>query len=108
MTSANAHIQGQAVSGFVSQGVLSLGQEVEIRPGLTFVDDRGRTGFKPITTRIQTILAGNRTLDFALPGEMIFVKTQLDPTLEGRDTLAGQMLGTSLPAVHNGKNHLDP
>lgn len=80
-----------------------MGQEVDIRPGLIVFGDKGRTEYKPATTKIASILAGNRSLKFSVLGEVIVLETQLDSGLGKRELLTRQILGASFPTVRSSK-----
>jgi len=52
-------------------GVLKLGDEIEIRPGVVTKDSEGRMHNKPIFSRIVSLFAEQNTLRFAVPGGLI-------------------------------------
>jgi translation initiation factor 2 subunit 3 len=98
-------LKGGVAGGSILMGVLRLGQEVEIRPGIVTKDATGRTKCKPIFSRIMSLLAENNSLDFAVPGGLIGVGTRIDPTLCRADRLVGQVLGAvgKLPKIYTGE-----
>jgi translation initiation factor 2 subunit 3 len=98
-------LKGGVAGGSILMGVLRLGQEVEIRPGIVTKDSAGRTKCKPIFSRIMSLLAENNLLDFAVPGGLIGVGTRIDPTLCRADRLVGQVLGAvgKLPKIYTGE-----
>lgn len=97
-------LKGGVAGGSILTGVLRLGQEVEIRPGIVTKDSAGRTRCKPIFSRIVSLHAENNLLDFAVPGGLIGVGTRVDPTLCRADRLVGQVLGAvgKLPKIYTG------
>lgn len=99
-----AELKGGVAGGSILQGVLRLGEEIEIRPGIVTKDAAGRNRCKPIFSRIVTLLAENNQLQFAVPGGLIGVGTKIDPTLCRADRLVGQVLGAvgKLPKVFTG------
>jgi len=100
-------LKGGVAGGSILTGVLRLGQEVEIRPGIVTKDTQGRNRCKPIFSRIVSLHAESNHLQFAVPGGLIGVGTKIDPTLCRADRLVGQVLGAvgKLPKVYTGKRH---
>ncbi|KAJ7461158.1 P-loop containing nucleoside triphosphate hydrolase protein [Mycena latifolia] len=95
-------LQGGVAGGSILTGVLRLGQEVEIRPGVVTKDPDGRTRCRPIFSRVASLHAETNTLQFAVPGGLIGVGTRMDPMLCRADRLVGQVLGAvgTLPQVY--------
>ncbi|MDI6639852.1 MAG: translation initiation factor IF-2 subunit gamma [Methanocellales archaeon] len=93
-------ITGGVIGGALSQGLLRVEDQLEIRPGRK-VDFEGKTNWVPITTQITTIMAGGRSIKEAMPGGLLGVGTKLDPSMTKSDALAGQVAGhlDSLPPV---------
>jgi translation initiation factor 2 subunit 3 len=94
-------IQGGVAGGSILQGVLRLGQEIEVRPGIVAKDSQGRIKCTPIFSRIVSLFAEQNALQYAVPGGLIGVGTTVDPTLTRADRLVGQVLGQvgALPSV---------
>jgi len=55
------------------QGVLKMGQEVEVRPGIVTKDAEGRAACLPIYSRIVSLKAEENSLQYAVPGGLIGV-----------------------------------
>jgi translation initiation factor 2 subunit 3 len=89
---------GGVVGGSLTQGTLSVDDEIELRPGRD-VDD----GYEPVGTTVRSLQAGGASVDSATPGGLIGVGTGLDPSMTKGDGLAGQVAGPadSLPPVHD-------
>jgi translation initiation factor 2 subunit 3 len=108
-------LQGGVAGGSILQGVLRVGDEIEVRPGIVSKlsttsnsnqeGDSEQGGGKiictPIYSRIGSLYAEQNDLQFAVPGGLIGVGTRIDPTLTRADRLVGQVLGLKgqLPAV---------
>ena len=86
-------LKGGVAGGSILQGVLRIGQEIEIRPGIVSKDDTGKVKCKPIFSRVTTLFAEENSLEYAVPGGLIGVGTCIDPTLTRTDRLVGQVLG---------------
>ena len=97
-------LKGGVAGGSILTGVLRLGMEVEIRPGIVTKDSTGRNRCQPIYSRIVSLLAETNQLQFAVPGGLIGVGTKIDPTLCRADRLVGQVLGSvgKLPQIFTG------
>lgn len=97
-------LKGGVAGGSILMGVLRLGMEVEIRPGIVTKDSAGRNRCQPIYSRIVSLHAETNQLQFAVPGGLIGVGTKIDPTLCRADRLVGQVLGAvgKLPQIFTG------
>mmetsp|Transcript_3061 Transcript_3061/g.5012 ORF Transcript_3061/g.5012 Transcript_3061/m.5012 type:complete len:476 (+) Transcript_3061:63-1490(+) len=92
-----SNLQGGVAGGSILQGVLRIGDEIEVRPGIVTKkeDESGNTVMvcSPIYSRISSLYAESNDLQFAVPGGLIGVGTRIDPTLTRADRLVGQVLG---------------
>ncbi|CDO54843.1 similar to Saccharomyces cerevisiae YER025W GCD11 Gamma subunit of the translation initiation factor eIF2 [Geotrichum candidum] len=95
-------LKGGVAGGSILSGVLKLGDEIEIRPGIVEKGEDGAVICRPIRSRIVTLFAENNDLKFAVPGGLIGVGTRVDPTLCRADRLVGQVLGHrgQLPEIY--------
>ncbi|KAG0655859.1 hypothetical protein C6P46_000564 [Rhodotorula mucilaginosa] len=95
-------LKGGVAGGSLLKGVLKLGQEIEVRPGVVSKDAEGKINCKPIRSKIVSLLAEKNELKFAVPGGLIGVGTLIDPQLTRGDRLVGQVLGSkgSLPSIY--------
>ena len=86
-------LKGGVAGGSILQGVLRVGDEIEVRPGIVSKDNEGNVKCVPILSRIISLFAEENDLKFAVPGGLIGVGTKIDPTLCRADRLVGQVLG---------------
>lgn len=98
-------LTGGVAGGSILQGVLRLGDEIEIRPGMVSLqqvskkDEDGNEVTQnqiqctPILSKVRSLYAEHNDLEFAVPGGLIGVGTNIDPTLTRADRLVGQVLG---------------
>jgi len=96
-------LKGGVAGGSILRGVLKVGQEIEVRPGIMSRDaETGRVMCKPIRSRIISLFTETNELQFAVPGGLIGVGTKIDPTLCRADRMVGQVLGAvgSLPEIY--------
>ncbi len=89
---------GGAIGGALKRGVLKVGDEIEIRPGLVTKDGEIITLYSEVVS-IRT--DGGHPLDEAHPHGLIGVATNLDPFTTKADRLAGNVLGKpgTLPEI---------
>merc|ERR1712232_974394 len=97
-----ANLKGGVAGGSILKGVLRVGEEIEIRPGIVSKDASGKPLCKPIKSRIMSLAAEQNSLQFAVPGGLIGVGTKIDPTLSRGDRLVGMVLGHpgGLPSIY--------
>ena len=96
-----AGLKGGVAGGSILQGVLKIGDEIEVRPGIVTKEADGSMKCSPIFSRIISLYAEQNDLQYAVPGGLIGVGTKIDPTLTRADRLVGQVLGLKghLPEV---------
>ncbi|ABM80307.1 translation initiation factor IF-2 subunit gamma [Hyperthermus butylicus] len=95
-------LKGGVVGGSLMQGVLRVGDEVEIAPGVR-VEERGRVRYEPIVTEVVSLRFGELEVEEAKPGGLVAVGTKLDPAVAKADNLVGNVLGKPghLPPVRD-------
>ena len=81
-------LKGGVIGGSVLKGKISVGEEIEIRPGLRIKDN-----YVSIKSEIVSISQGNNLLEEAKPGGLIGIGTKLDPSLTKGDKLIGHLGG---------------
>jgi translation initiation factor 2 subunit 3 len=93
-----AELRGGVLGGSLLQGHISLGEEIEIRPGVGGGAD-GQS--ESLATRVTSIVAGGEPRDELRPGGLAAIGTKLDPSLAKGDGLTGRLVGTAgtLPPV---------
>lgn len=87
------NLKGGVAGGSILKGILRLGDQIEIRPGVVSKNSKGETECRPIKSKIVSLATENNDLQFAVPGGLIGVGTKIDPTLTRADRLVGQVLG---------------
>jgi translation initiation factor 2 gamma subunit (eIF-2gamma) len=94
-------LKGGVAGGSILRGVLKVGQEIEVRPGLVSRDGEGKLTCRPILSKIVSLFAEQNELQYAVPGGLIGVGTKIEPTLCRADRLVGQVLGAvgALPEI---------
>jgi len=85
-------LKGGVIGGSLKQGILKIGDEIEIRPGFGF-EEKNQLTYKPIKTKIMTAMTGKIPLKELRPGGSIAILTTLDPTAVKSDKLTGAVVG---------------
>jgi translation initiation factor 2 subunit 3 len=93
-------LHGVVLGGALKQGVLKIGDEIEIKPGYSY-KKQNQTHYKTLTTKITSMQKGPYKVDLATPGGSLAVETELDPSLGKSDSLSGSIAGLkdSLPEI---------
>jgi translation initiation factor 2 subunit 3 len=91
-------LKGGVLGGSLLQGHLTVGEEIEIRPG---VPGGPNVPSESLTTKVTSIISGGRTWEELRPGGLAALGTSLDPSLAKGDGLTGRLVGTAgtLPPV---------
>lgn len=91
---------GGVLGGSLLRGKLREGEGIEVRPGIR-AGREGRTTWQHLDSKIVSLHAGGNRLEAAVPGGLIGVGTELDPSLTKGDSLVGSVAGAhgSLPEV---------
>ena len=82
-------MRGGVVGGSLVKGKLEVGDEIELKPGIRKDGKKWDT----VTTEITGIIQGDSPVDEAVPGGLIGIETELDPSMVKSDGLAGNVLG---------------
>jgi len=84
------NLKGGVAGGTILRGVLKIGDEVEIRPGIIRKDFRtGQTSWNHIISRITSLKADENHLMYAVPGGLIGVGLKVDPYITRADRMVG-------------------
>lgn len=81
-------LRGGVLGGSLMQGVLKVGDEIEIRPGTSI---KGK--WVPLKSKVQGIQKAGKDISEAGPGGLLGVMTGLDPSLSKADSLSGSVAG---------------
>mmetsp|Transcript_10289 Transcript_10289/g.7690 ORF Transcript_10289/g.7690 Transcript_10289/m.7690 type:complete len:217 (-) Transcript_10289:373-1023(-) len=84
------NLKGGVAGGTILKGVLKVGDEVEIRPGITRKDfQTGHISWTHIISRITSLKADENHLMYAVPGGLIGVGLTVDPFITRSDRMVG-------------------
>jgi len=95
-------LTGGILGGSLKQGKIEVGKEIEILPGYE-VEEKNQKVWKPLKTKITSMITGGDKVDEVVPGGSIALMTELDPTVVKSDKLVGSVVGYpgKLPKVLN-------
>ncbi len=96
------NLNGGVLGGILKQGKLKVGDEIEIKPGLS-EKKNNQFQYSPLKTKIISLHKGNSSVKEVLPGASISIETNLDPYLTKTDSLTGCLVSTigNLPEITN-------
>ena len=84
-------LAGGVLGGAIKQGILKVGDKIEIKPGLR-EEKHGSITYKPLVTEIVEIHTGNIAIEKATAGGTVAIQTKLDPSFVKADNLAGNLV----------------
>lgn len=84
------NIKGGVIGGSLTQGIFSIGDEIEIKPGIL---NNKKSNYEPIHTQIVSLGTAAGIVDDVKPGGLVAIGTKLDPSLTRSDSLIGSVIG---------------
>ena len=93
-------LAGGVLGGALIQGILKVGDEIEMRPGRK-LEKGNKVVYEPIHTTIAALKTGGKNVEKITPGGSVGILTYLDPSIIKADTLTGNLMGHTgkLPAI---------
>lgn len=85
-------LSGGVLGGILKSGKLKVGDEIEIKPGLS-IKKQNQNIYQTLKTKILSLHKGKESVTEVLPGASISIETELDPYLTKTDSLTGCLLG---------------
>ena len=85
-------LAGGIIGGTIAQGKFKVGDEIEIRPGVSG-EREGKPVYTPLISEIVSLHAGEKTVKEAHCGGLVGVGTLLDPSYSKADGLTGNIAG---------------
>jgi len=81
-------LKGGVLGGILKKGILKVGDEIEIKPGIS-TKKHNVFIYKTLDTKILSLHKGEQSVDLVKPGASISIETSLDPFLTKADSLTG-------------------
>src|SRR3989338_8936089 len=89
-------LHGGVLAGVLKKGILRVGDEIEIKPGVV-EEHAHQFSYRTINTKIISIYRGNYPITEATPGGSLAFETELDNVLTKSDSLSG-----TIASIKNG------
>ncbi len=83
---------GGVIGGSIVQGVFSVGDQIEIKPGIP-VQEGGKTKYERLLTTVRSLSVSKGQVHEAKSGGLVGLGTDLDPSLTKSDGLVGSVAG---------------
>ncbi len=87
-------LKGGVLGGILKKGKLTIGQQIEIKPGLNIKKPHGEMSYQTLVTKILSLYKGKESVKEVTPGASISIETMLDPFLTKADSLTGCVVST--------------
>lgn len=87
-------LNGAVLGGTLKQGTLSVGDEIEIKPGLA-IKEANQLTYKALKTKVRALFKGSHKLNSITPGGSMSIETELDMSLAKADALSGAVASTT-------------
>lgn len=81
-------LKGGVLGGILKKGLLKVGEEIEIKPGLSMKKNNQQM-YQTLNTKILSLHKGDESVKEVCPGASISIETALDPILTKTDSLTG-------------------
>ena len=93
-------IHGGVLGGILKKRTLKVGDEIEIKPGLS-LKRANQQVYETIYTKILSLHKGSNSVQKVTPGSSLSIETSLDPFLTKTDSLTGCLVSSkgSLPEI---------
>jgi translation initiation factor 2 subunit 3 len=88
-------LKGGVIGGSLVNGMINLNDEVIIYPGYTKKNPCGSSkkwSYAPLKTKALSINSGKNSLTYAIPGGLIGIQLDIDPSFTGDDGLTGNVI----------------
>ncbi|MCK5234439.1 MAG: translation initiation factor IF-2 subunit gamma [Candidatus Aenigmarchaeota archaeon] len=91
-------LTGGIIGGGLVEGTLSVGDEIEICPGIN-----ENNKWTPVTARVESVNQGSHKVKTGRPGGLLAIGTSLDPSMTKSDNLASMVVGKpgTLPSLRD-------
>jgi len=86
-------LHGAVLGGTLKQGILKIGNEIEIKPG-RLVKEGNQYRYESARTKILKLFNGSQSVNELTPGGSMSIETELDMALGKSDSLAGNVVST--------------
>lgn len=85
-------LKGGVLGGTIVTGILNAGDVIQISPGICNRQSDGKWSVRPLYTTVKSIYSEKTKMDFAIPGGLLGIGTDLDPSFCKSNNLVGQIV----------------
>ena len=88
-------LKGGVIGGSLLTGMIDIGDKIMIYPGYTNTLPEGsktKWSYSPLKSKALSINSGKNNLEYAIPGGLIGIQLDIDPSLSGDDKLTGNVI----------------
>jgi len=85
-------LKGGVLGGSLVEGMLQIGDEIEIAPGIQ-TGKGNKQVWENVTTEVVSLMSGKNSYEMLKPGGLAAVGTKLDPFLTKGDSFTGRIVG---------------
>jgi len=89
-----SNLNGTVLGGTLRQGILKVGDQIEIKPGIT-IKEANQTSYHTIKTKIKSLHKGSYPINELTPGGSASIETELDMSIGKTDSLSGCVASSS-------------
>lgn len=84
-------LHGAVLGGTLKTGTLKVGDEIEIKPGIT-IKEANQIHYKTLKTKVKRLFRGSKEVKEITPGGSMSLETELDMALGKTDLLSGAVV----------------
>jgi len=85
-------LKGGILGGTIVSGILNTGDIIQISPGICNKNKEGEWEVIPLYSTVRSICSEKEKMDFAIPGGLLGIGTDLDPSFCKSNNLVGQII----------------
>lgn len=82
------NLKGAVLGGTLRQGILKVGDELEIKPGIV-IKEANQYHYRALKTKVKSLFNGTQQVQELTPGGSMSIETELDMALGKKDAFAG-------------------
>ncbi|MEX0920052.1 MAG: translation initiation factor IF-2 subunit gamma [Candidatus Pacearchaeota archaeon] len=94
-------LKGSVLGGILKKGKLKIGDDIEIKPGISVKKPHGEIAHETLEAKITSLHKGSESVKEVTSGASISIETSLEPSLAKADSLRGCLVSTKngLPEI---------
>ncbi len=85
-------MKGGVLGGTIVKGILNVGDIIQISPGICNKQADGKWRVQPLYTTVRSIYSEKTEMEYAIPGGLLGIGTDIDPSFCKSNNLVGQIV----------------